>query len=693
MSLAGPSRVGVLGVVFLALISVLLAAVVWSLDRFHRETRYLTDAVRDLSQRPGVDGSVLTADIASLSQTIENGQQGLAEALSRMRVQVADGGGGRAPGGTEGSAIDDGGRVARPRRAAKRYPVGGMLVNSRSEPSTLNRWTSNEGVIRTILNYVHDGLFGLEAKDLSIRPTLATRWEISDDKLKYTFWLRKGVVFSDGTPFTAEDVVYTVKLIQDPNVRSDYFRDEFKDIKDIVADGDHKVVVHYSKKYWRGIYALGVSLRVFSAKWVRERIRLIAKRQGLAEGEYSTEPGGKRFGELYNKIAEPSVGTGPYYYEPLKRMDAQGNLADNPDKSWIKGQHLTLFRNKRSWWYREYPGKWNIAAQRWRFIVQDVALWEEIRKQAVDARVVDPEKWFDSFSKDRTITDYFRKYQYDHVGIGHSLVYWNCRKPWFQDKLVRQAMIHLIDRETMLRVFDRGVGDFATCVFKKWYKEYSFDLEPRLLDIDKAKKLLSYAGWDDTNGDGIRDRNGRDLSFELMVPLGREEYLRWGQLWQQAMDKAGIKMEVRPLEWATFIKKFYDHEFDAACLYESHTDPWIEPYESYLSTMTAPGKPNHSGWTHPRVDEILERARSEFDDEKRRELFHEFNHLRDEYQPTALLLHGEVIVLIHKRFQNVIIEKRGATPEDWYVAEEDRIWDVAGTRVQKRKHRWKDGGK
>ena len=321
--------------------------------------------------------------------------------------------------------------------------------------------------------------------------------------------------------------------------------------------------------------------------------------------------------------------------------------------------------------------------QRWRFINDDIVQWEEIRKQGIDAKVVDPSAWFDSLSKDPTVTDNYDMHQYDHVGLGHSFVAWNNRRPPFDDKRVRVAMTHLIDRKTMLEVMDRGIGTYATCVFKRWYPEYSFELKPRLLDFEKARALLDAAGWKDTNGDGIRDKDGKELVFSIVIPGGRDEYTNWTTLWQGHMRRVGVRMMPRPLEWSGFIKTYYSHDWDACCLYESHTDPWIEPYEEFLSTKIGPNQPNHTGFQNKRVDEILEAARTEFDDEKRRELFHEFNRIRYEHQPQTYLLHGEVLVLFHKRFQNVKIQKRGGTPEDWWIKPEDRLYDANGVRLKK----------
>ncbi len=651
MSLTGPSKTGLFSVFLLALCATLLALILWSLNFVQRDSKEVVSAIGKVSDAQTKGFAALAAEVAALRSSLEQGSVGM---VVRPDTAAGDKARRAGPVAVTGTA----------------RPIGGMLVNANSEPSTLNRWTSNEGLVRTILNNVHDGLFDLDPDTLEPRPTLALRWEVSADKLQYRFWLRQGVRFADGKPFTAHDVAYTLALIQDPQVQSGVHKPEFEDVVRCEVVHDHEVVFHYKQPHWRGIYALGLALRVYSADWVRAEVERIAAadRATYPVGSYSTEPGGEKFGELYNKVAMPSVGTGPYRFDPAT--------------SWVRGSHLTIFRSPSSWWFRDYVGKWNLGAQRWRWISEDSVLWEELKKRNIDVRVVDADKWFDSFSKDETLLANFNKHQYDHTNLGYSVVCWNHRRPIFQDTRVRNALIHLIDRKTMLEDFDHGVGTYATCIFKRWYPEYSFELEPKLLDLAKARRLLEEAGWKDSNGDGVRDKDGVDLRFALLVPSGRKEYEQWSQLWQGHMKRAGIDMQIKRMEWASFIQAYENRDFDAACLYNSHTDPWIEPYEEYLPSQTGPKGANNSGWVHDEVVEILTKARGEFDAEKRRALFHRFNVIRDAEQPRALLLHGEVIVVLDKRFKNVVVKKRGLPPEDWYVEEQDRLYDAQGFRLR-----------
>ena len=197
------------------------------------------------------------------------------------------------------------------------------------------------------------------------------------------------------------------------------------------------------------------------------------------------------------------------------------------------------------------------------------------------------------------------------------------------------------------------------------YRGYWFDL-------DKARALLAEAGWEDTDGDGVLDKDGVPFEFVLKVPSGRTFYTRVGGLIEDACKKVGIRMTTRPIEWATFYRDYFEkHEFDAAVLVNSWSDPWIDNYEAYHSSQDRPMGQNVHGWHNARADELLEKMREEFDRVKRNVMFHEFNKLFYEEQPETLLVHGLVGVLVNKRFEGIKVRPSGMQNFDFWVKPEN----------------------
>lgn len=537
----------------------------------------------------------------------------------------------------------------------KPRPQGDWYVNRRtSAPRSLNYYASNEGETTTVTEWVLGYLLRFDFDDpTQVMPWLATSWEVSDDRLSYTYHLRKGVQFADGRPFTAADVLFSYAVMRDPEVRAEHLRSEFDDVESITAPDPHTVVVRYKKLFWKGLYTVGFSLRPLNKGWYEEQIPVYARKLDIAK--YATEPGKPGFGEVFNKIRIPCPGTGPYFVESDEDFQTD---------------HVDLKQNPFYFGTQSQPEWFNMKRLRWIYISDEIAAFEAFRKGEFDVTVVDADMWADQLINDRTLDPIAVHLRYDHLRNDCSYIGWNCRRPPFDDARVRRAMTHLTDRKWILEKIERGRGTIAVCKSKRIYPTYSNELEPHPFDLDKARALLAEAGWRDTDGDGVLDRDGKRLEFELKVPSGRTFFDRVGGRIEDACKRVGIRMSVRSLEWATFIKDFDDRNFDGACLYSSWPDPWIDLYEAYHSSQDIPNGGNTSGWRDKRVDELLERMKVEFDDAKRTAMFHEFNRLYYDAQPQTLLVHGEVDVLCNKRFENIKVRRTGLQFFDWWVKPE-----------------------
>ncbi|MDG1480607.1 MAG: ABC transporter substrate-binding protein [Myxococcota bacterium] len=541
----------------------------------------------------------------------------------------------------------------------KPKPQNDTYINRRgSPPSSLNYYATNEGDANTVTKYILGRLIEIDPDaPPAVIPSLATSWEVSDDKLKYTYHLRKGVLFADGRPFTAADVKFSFDVMRDPEVNAEHMRSSFDDVISMTTPDDYTVVVEYSKQYWPGLYSIGYGLRVLNKGWVQEAIPRFAEK--LEIDEFSPEPGKPGFGAVFNKIRVPGPGTGPYYY---------------PNDEFSPDIPVELVQNPLTWQTQVRPTWWNLRKLKWVYISDPVAAFEEFRKEKFDITVVDFQPWDDEYSKDTTITDIASYHEYDHMGLGFSFIEWNARQPPFDDARVRQAMTHLTNREWILEEVERGRGQVASFPSKPVYATYSHDISAHEFNLDKARELLTEAGWTDTDGDGVLDKDGQRFEFEFKVGSTRRFYTQVTESLKDAAAKVGIRMSVRTLEWSTFIQDFYERRFDAVCLYNSFGDPWIDPYDSYHSSQDIPRGGNSAGWHNDRVDTLLTDMRQEFDETKRNEMFHEFNAIFHEEQPQTLLVHGIVGVLVHKRFKGVKVRPTGMRIHEFWVEPEDTLY-------------------
>jgi len=539
--------------------------------------------------------------------------------------------------------------------AEKPKPQGDWYVQRRSSPpSSLNYYATNEGDPSILTGYIYGRLMTVDIDHPpKVEPSLATGWEISEDKLTYTYHLRRGVQFADGRPFTSADVAYSFAVMRDPEVNAEHLRGSYEDVVSLETPDPQTVVVHYRKPYWKGIYAIGFQLRILNKGWYDEQVPHWAKSLGITK--FSITPGTPGFGEVFNKISVPCPGASAYYCA-LERYD--------------KTDRIDLKQNPFYWGIQLKPTWYNFAGLRWVFIEDEVAAAEEFRKGAFDVQSVDFQVYDDVLSKDPKTAEMTKYFEYDHIGIGFAYFNWNCRRPPFDDARVRRAMTMLMDRKWIIQELLRGRGQVATCPTKPAYSSYSKDIEPWPYDPEGAKRLLAEAGWRDSDGDGVLDRNGKRLEFELKIGGQTRTWTQLGAAFEESCRKIGVRATPRPMEWATFIDDFDQRHFDGALINATFPDPWLDPYEDYHSSGDVPRGGNTSGWHTDEADGLLERMRVEFDDDKRDAMWHELNHILHEQQPQTLLYHQLVGVTVSRRIEDVTVRPTGLQIQEFWVKPE-----------------------
>ncbi len=531
------------------------------------------------------------------------------------------------------------------RLSDKPKPQGDSYVRRTSRaPATLNPYTTNTHGLLSIAKHGLDRLMMIDPySPPNVLPSLATSWEVSDDKLTYTYHLRKGVLFADGRPFTADDVQFSFDVARDKAVHAEAMRSTFDDVISLTTPDERTVVVRYRTAFWIGLYAVGHRLPILNKGWFEEQI------PGLA-------PGSPGFGEAFNQIKHMSPGTGPYYYAGTK---------------YDPTVPLELVQNPFWWGIQVHPGWYNFSTVRWIVVSDPVAALEEFRREKFDVEVVNFQAWEDDYQDDPTLTDIADHYEFDYTSVGWWYIIWNGRQPPFDDARVRRAMAHLLDRDWVLETLHRGRGSVASAPCKRSYPCYDNDVDHLRLDLDKARALLAEAGWVDSDGDGILDRDGKDLSFELRPANTDRFYVQVAAALEDSCKKVGIRMSIRNLEWSTFINDYNKRSFDAVFLVGSLPDPWIDPYDDHHSSQDFPGGGNGAGWHNDEADAIMERMRVTFDDDERTELWHRFNRIWQREQPHLLITHPVVGALLHKRFEGVEVLPTGLTFREYWVKPEN----------------------
>jgi len=522
-------------------------------------------------------------------------------------------------------------------------------------PTLLNPVISNRPETRQISRHTIGRLLVVDPDaPPNAMGSLAVNWNVERQGRTCTYTLRDGVQFADGRPFTAADVVFSFDAVRNPEVAADHIRAELEPVVSMTAPDPRTVVVTFRAKSWRSPYVVGRALPILNKGWYEEQLPIFADAQSL--GEISTAPGDRNFAVAFNRMPGICPGTGPYYL---------ANAAD------VTGRSVHLSPNPFSWEQQVHPTRHNFAGLRWVTLPTEGDAFHAFVHGELDVWVVSHAAWEHQLSRDTRVDNAGRHYVYDHIGIDCSAIVWNCRKAPFDNINMRRAMTFAIDREEILNNVEQGHGVIASCKSKRSYPTYSQDIAPLPHDHAQAEAHLIRAGWSqDSDDDGILDKKGKPLSFELTYPAGRRNFDAIAELIEQSCRRVGVEVELNPVGPEAFHRAVTSHRFDAIVGYSQWPDPWIDLYGSYHRSQDVAGGGNVSGWRNDRIDELLETMRSELDDDARTKLHHEFNKVFNQEQPETLLTHGKVGVLLSKRMEGVSVRPTGLQTFDLWVRPE-----------------------
>ena len=517
---------------------------------------------------------------------------------------------------------------------------GGRLVSAISaDTPNMNVLVNNEATASTFNSLCSSSLAtrNLENPD-KFEPLMAESWTISPDKLSYVITLKKGILWHDFTDpvngkkwknkeVTAEDFKFFLDVIRNPKTNCGPLRVYYKDIEKLEVINKYKFKVIWKKRYFlsKG-FTLGMS--------------------PLPRHLYHAYPGPfdpKKFNDDH-KRNRVIVGCGPYRF-----------------LRWDKNKRVVFVR------FEKYFGKKYGIMPPLKYRVYNIIKHPNTRFQALTSGKLDrlgmtQEQWVK-----RTDGAMFQKggkiKKMKYLSRSYSYIGYNLNNPLFKDKRVRRALTHLVDRKRILKDIYHNLGKIVTGPF--FYNSPSYDksIKPYDFDIAKARELLAEAGWKDTDGDGILDKNGRKFSFTFMQIANHPTQKKIIPLIKEDMAKAGIDVQIQVLEWAVYLQRLEQKTFEACTLgwsmgYEG------DPYQIWHSSQAdKKHTSNHIGFKNAEADRLIIEIRKTFDNKKRAELCHEFQKLLHEEQPYTFLITSYALIAQSNRYRNVKVFPLGLETE------------------------------
>ena len=480
--------------------------------------------------------------------------------------------------------------------------AGGTLVDALSgEPSGLIAMMAGESSASAIASNIFNSLLKYD-KNLELTGELAQSWDVSSDQKTITFHLKPNLKWADGQPLTSEDVLFTWKTVTDDKTRSPYGAD-YKLVKRAEAPDSNTFKVTYAQPYapaldsWSGLHILPKHL---------------LKDQDINNTPFSRNP------------------VGSHYYQ----LD-----------QWKKGESLSLKRNPNA-----TQGQAKIDHLVSRIIPDRAAQFLELMADNIDSMSLNSIQYARIFPSRPDLTAKIA--QYKELGNSYTYLGFNLKHRPFDDVRVRQAINYAIDKQEIIDGVLLGLGLPVASPYKPGTRWSNPKLQPYPYNPHKAIALLKEAGFEDHDHDGILDRDGQPLSFEILTNQNKEREMS-AVLVQRRLKEIGIDVKIRVVEWATFISRFIKTgDFNVVLL------GWglgLEPdqYNIWHSSQQAPGQFNFIGYNNPKVDKLLEAGRLELNPDKRMKIYHEFSEILLEDSPIVYLFAGYGLPAIHKRVKGI----------------------------------------
>lgn len=467
---------------------------------------------------------------------------------------------------------------------------------------SLNPFLAESSVVYDFLNLCYDSLIAYD-KDFQAIPRLAESWELSKDGLVWTFHLQKNAVFSDGEPVTSADVKWTYENIGESYMYSLYAGG----IESIECPDDYTVVFNCEAPKYDMLYQI---IPV------------------MPEHVWS------KVDDILSYETDTWVGSGPFIYDASR--SAAGNVA--------------FVRNDKYWGQKPYVDVLVFTP----YDNQD-AMGQAMKLGEVDACYDLDRSQYDLLKDDPSV--YVELYEI--FGLEH-LAY-NLQNEVTADKAVRYAVDYCFDRELAVEMGYGGLGEAGYGIVNNPGHKY----EPpagilREFNIDKAKEVLDKAGYIDTNGDGIRERNGEPLSLELITASERTS-------WQSAVvnmmitncAKAGIEIRWTTLERVTM----WDTCYDGNPEWQLNLDGWGGTADPafimciFLNWET--DGYSSAGYYNPEFDEAYGEVYSTIDPKERAAGIQECQRILYEDCPYTVVCYSDVVQAISTRWTGYSTEGVG----------------------------------
>lgn len=430
---------------------------------------------------------------------------------------------------------------------------------------------------------------------IAIVGDLAESWESNDELTEYTFTLRDGITWHDGTPFTADDVVFTIETVLNPDNNAAQ-RANISTVDRAEAVDEKTVKFILNQPFAALPVMLGYNRVIFP--------------KHLLEGADFASPA---------EFIQNPVGTGPFMFSEQ-----------------VQGSHVELVR------YDDYfAGTPLLDSIVFKVIPDGNNRVAQVASGDVDFAVIEPSQIQAVEGNGNVEVRLAPQVNYYFFAINHS-------NPKLQDARVRQALAHGIDQQAIIDNFLLGTGERATGPINPLLGAYyNPDVQTYEYDPERAAALLQEAGWTKGSDGLLTNAAGEKFPIRFNGPSSYPIMVQIITYAQQQYQALGFDVSLEIVEWPVHLEMYAAQEYDLLMQW------WITPPDPDLYPHYHTEVNNRWKYSNARADELMVQARTEPDVETRIQLYHELQALLAEDVPVVYLYYPQEIQAVSTRSQGL----------------------------------------
>ncbi|MGH7461271.1 MAG: ABC transporter substrate-binding protein [Longimicrobiales bacterium] len=458
-------------------------------------------------------------------------------------------------------------------------------------------------------------------ENLQVKPHLAESWDLTGDT-GVVMRLRRDVKWQDGPPVTAEDVKFTFDMAKDPSSASLMGSSFLGNVDRAEVVDSFTIRFHFARPH------------------------------GQAMEDFAWSPMPKH---LLGNVAAAELKNAPFNRQPV---------GSGPFKltQWQANQRVVLEPNPA---FPEALGGPGLSRIVLRIIPEASTMFTELKTGGVHVDIaLQPEQTREVKSDSNLQLFSFPGRTFYYIG-------WNNKREPFTRAAVRRAIALGINRQEIIDALLFGQGTIATSTVPSWHPLYPKDVQPLPYDPTQAQQLLEKEGWHDSDGDGIRDKNGKPLRFVMLSStnaLNRSVV----EMLQAQLRRIGVDAQPRALEFQTMRAQHVARDFDAVFTnwkldnFQMAATP-NALFHSLFANQA--GSNNRSSVSIPALDRLLDQVAATTDEAQARTLFAEMNEVLKQEQPVTFMYWFNELAAARKEVQGVTMDQRGefVNVADWSI--------------------------